>query len=50
MDKSIKSIQGTRWKIKSIQRFGYIIECIDNKKDVRWITVKGWNLLNEAIS
>lgn len=42
MDHVIKEILGRRWRIKSIQRFGYMIECVDNPCDVRRLSRKGW--------
>lgn len=50
MDKKIKTIAGYNWRIKSVQRFGYIIERVDNTNDVRWTSVIGWEEADEAIS
>lgn len=38
----IREINGVKFRIKSRQHFGYMIEDINNKEDVRRISPKGW--------
>jgi hypothetical protein len=39
----IKELVGHHWRIRSVQRFGYMIERLDNPADVRSISIAGWN-------
>ena len=43
-------MSGHKWRIKSVQNFGYILERIDNPNDIRWTSVVGWEEANEAVS
>lgn len=47
MEQIIKTINGVEYKLKSKQKFGYIIYNIKKPSDIRWITRRGWD---EAIS
>lgn len=38
----IKTAFGIRWRIKSKQWFGYIIENVDKPADIRRISFDGW--------
>ena len=50
MDKTIKYFDNRPWRIRSLQRFGYIIECVTNKNDIRWCSVRAWEEASEAVS
>ena len=39
----IRELVGCHWRIRSVQRFGYMIERLDKPADVRSISVVGWN-------
>lgn len=46
----MKTILGITYRIKSIHHFGYIIENVSNKSDIRRISRLGWEQADETIS